>query len=106
MQIEGMEPEVKERLRELAQGGRPPGSRSIDEVIADYLENGQHDEWTVTTARRIFEEDAEFFRMLGGSMMRAWPDGEDLLTLLSVSTGPGRGSGQKGRTAGSAVRPF
>jgi len=58
MTTRGLPPEAEQRLHESV--GRP-----IDEVIADFIANGNHDEWTVRTARRIYEEDAEFFEMLG-----------------------------------------
>jgi hypothetical protein len=65
MRIDEMRPEVEDQLRKLAEADQKPDTKPIDEVITDYLANGEHDEWTVQTARRIFEEDAEFFEMLG-----------------------------------------
>ena len=65
MQIEGMQPEADQYPCEPRARGDGQDVRSIDEVIADYLAHGAHDPSTVALARRIFEEDAEFFRMLG-----------------------------------------
>lgn len=65
MTIQGMRPEVAERLREYQEANMGTDRRPIDEVIADFMANGPHDEWTVQTARRIFAEDAEFFDMIG-----------------------------------------
>jgi hypothetical protein len=62
MQIEEVSPEVDHRPSEARARG---DGRSLDEAIANYIANGDHDPWTVRTARRIFEEDEEFFRMLG-----------------------------------------
>ena len=62
MQTEGMSPELDHRPSEPRARG---DGCSLDEAIADYMETGNHDPWTVRTARRIFEEDEEFFRMLG-----------------------------------------
>ena len=65
MQIEGMQPEADQPPCEPRARGDGQEIRPIDEAIADYMANGAHDPWTVEVARRIFQEDAEFFRMLG-----------------------------------------
>ena len=41
------------------------GDGVVDERIAAFLRNGPRDTWTQRTARRILEEDADFFRLLG-----------------------------------------
>ena len=65
MQIEGMKPEAEQPSHDPRARGDGQNVRPIDEVIADYMAHGERDPWTVEVARRIFEEDAEFFRMLG-----------------------------------------
>jgi hypothetical protein len=65
MTTQDLRPEVEERLRQLDSAAHQPSAQPTDKLIADYLANGPHDEWTVTTARRVLKEDAEFFTMLG-----------------------------------------
>ena len=65
MQIEGTQSEAAQRPCEPRARGDGPDIRPIDKAIADFMAHGAHDPWTVEVARRIFEEDAEFFRMLG-----------------------------------------
>ena len=65
MQIEGMQPEVRQRLHELAEAEQVSDRRPINEIISDYMANAERDEFTVQLIRRIFEEDAEFFEVLG-----------------------------------------
>lgn len=65
MTTRGLPPEIGKRLRELVGPSASPANRSIDEAIATFIASGNHDEWTVRTARRIYAEDAEFFEMLG-----------------------------------------
>jgi len=65
MQIEGTQHEVNHRPDEPRARGDGRDSSSIDNAIADYMASGDRDPWTVQVARRIFREDAEFFRLLG-----------------------------------------
>ena len=65
MQIEGTQPEAGQRPCEPRARGDDHDVRPIDKAIADFMAHGGRDPWTVEVARRIFEEDAEFFRMLG-----------------------------------------
>jgi len=65
MTTQQFRPEVEERLRQLDPSVHQADAVPIDKAIADYMAHGERDPWTVEVARRIFEEDAEFFRMLG-----------------------------------------
>ena len=58
-------PEVEERLRQLDPSVHDPDADSMENLIATFMKNVKPDPWTVEVARRIFKEDAEFFRMLG-----------------------------------------
>jgi hypothetical protein len=57
MQIEGTQPALKDPLNS--------SRRMMDEAIADYMEHSDHDPLTLEIARHVFEENAEFFEMLG-----------------------------------------
>lgn len=65
MRIESRSSTVEKHPSEPPDGQQTEETRLLNERIADYMANGEHDEWTVQTARRIFEEDAEFFAMIG-----------------------------------------
>lgn len=39
--------------------------KTVEAAVEAYLDRQERDEWTRTTARRIFKEDAEFLEMLG-----------------------------------------
>jgi hypothetical protein len=64
MTIQGMRPEVEQRLRELADAGEPPDARSIDQIIAATMA-GARDNETRELARQIFAEHKEFFDLIG-----------------------------------------
>lgn len=67
MQIRGLKPEVEQRLRDIAaeQGIDLETKPTLDDKIAAFMANRRGDEWTKQTVRRVLEEDAEFFEMLG-----------------------------------------
>lgn len=60
-----LKPEVERRLRELAEAGNRSMHKTVEAAVEAYLDRQERDEWTRTTARRIFKEDAEFLEMLG-----------------------------------------
>ena len=65
MRIEGLEPEVEQRLREIAvEQGSDLDAGPIDNVINAYLA-GARDTDTKVLMRQILAEHREFFDMIG-----------------------------------------
>ncbi|MEU8190263.1 ribbon-helix-helix protein, CopG family [Micromonospora sp. WMMD712] len=60
-----LKPEVEQRLRELAEAEHRSMHKTVEVAIEAYLDRQERDEWTRQAARRVLEEDAEFFEMLG-----------------------------------------
>ncbi len=60
-----LKPEVEQRLRELAEAEHRSMHKTVEVAIQEYLERRERNEWTRQAARQVFEEDAEFFEMLG-----------------------------------------
>jgi predicted transcriptional regulator len=60
-----LKPEVEQRLRELAEAENRSMHKTVEAAVEAYLHRQARDEWTRQAARRVFEEDAEFFDMLG-----------------------------------------
>lgn len=60
-----LKPEVEQRLKELAEAEHRSMHKTVEVAVQAYLDRHDRDEWTRQAARRVFEEDAEFFEMLG-----------------------------------------
>jgi predicted transcriptional regulator len=60
-----LKPEVERRLRELAEAEHRSIHKTVEMAVQAYLDRHERDEWTRAAAQRVFEEDAEFFQMLG-----------------------------------------
>lgn len=60
-----LKPEVEQRLKELAEAEHRSMHKTVEVAVQAYLDRQERDEWTRQAARRVFEEDAEFFEMLG-----------------------------------------
>ncbi|MBM7083121.1 ribbon-helix-helix protein, CopG family [Micromonospora sp. WMMD734] len=60
-----LKPEVEQRLKELAEAEHRSMHKTVEVAVQAYLDRHDRDEWTRQAARRVFEEDAEFFAMLG-----------------------------------------
>lgn len=60
-----LKPEVEQRLKELAEAEHRSMHKTVEVAVQAYLDRHERDEWTRQAARRVFEEDAEFFEMLG-----------------------------------------
>ncbi|MEU5780159.1 ribbon-helix-helix protein, CopG family [Micromonospora lupini] len=60
-----LKPEVEQRLKELAEAEQRSMHKTVEVAIQEYLERQERSEWTRQASRRVFEEDAEFFEMLG-----------------------------------------
>lgn len=60
-----LKPGVEQRLKELAEAEQRSMHKTVEVAIQEYLERQERSEWTRQASRRVFEEDAEFFEMLG-----------------------------------------
>jgi predicted transcriptional regulator len=60
-----LKPEVEQRLRQLAETESRSMHKTVEAAVEAYLDRQERDEWTRQTARRVLEEDAEFFELLG-----------------------------------------
>ncbi|WP_432901805.1 ribbon-helix-helix domain-containing protein [Micromonospora matsumotoense] len=60
-----LKPEVEQRLKELAEAEHRSMHKTVEVAVQAYLDRHERDEWTRQAARRVFEDDAEFFEMLG-----------------------------------------
>jgi hypothetical protein len=62
----GLKPEVAEHILDQAEAEeRQRPKPTLDEAIAAQMERSARDEETRRMARRIFEEDRQFFELLG-----------------------------------------
>jgi hypothetical protein len=64
MTIQGLAPDVEERLRQLAEADAPADNRKIDDVMAAFMA-GARDTETRALARQVLSEHSDFFDMVG-----------------------------------------
>jgi len=60
-----LKPEVEHRLRETAAVEHRSVHKTVERAVEEYLAREAHRAEVRAIARRVFEEDAEFFKMLG-----------------------------------------
>jgi predicted transcriptional regulator len=60
-----LKPEVEQRLKELVEAERRSMHETVEVAAQAYLDRQERDEWTRQAARQVFEENADFFEMLG-----------------------------------------
>lgn len=60
-----LNPEIEQRLRELAEAEHRSMHKTVEVAIEAYIERRQRDEWTRQAARKVYAQEAEFFEMLG-----------------------------------------
>jgi predicted transcriptional regulator len=60
-----LKPEVEERLRALAEKEDRSMHKTVERAVEEYLSRREADEWTRQTARQIYADHAELFKLLG-----------------------------------------
>jgi predicted transcriptional regulator len=60
-----LNPQVEQRLREVAETEHRSMHKTVEVAIEAYLDRQQRDEWTREAGRRVHERNAAFYEALG-----------------------------------------
>ncbi|WDZ85994.1 hypothetical protein [Micromonospora cathayae] len=60
-----LRPDVEQRLKEIAEAEHRLMHKTVEGAVQANPDRHERDEWTRQAARRVLEENAEFFEMLG-----------------------------------------